>query len=306
MIKDFLPILHDKSFFLKIAVLFLLIAVFLLLTMVIGIVVALPFYGPGVVFNLAEMNNLDDPSTVGLLKFFQVVNQLGVFILPPIAFAWLVNRQPLSYLKLGVRFRKDHLILSVMLIFISIPAINMLVVWNEQMDLPDFMNGIENWMRQSEDQTKHLTDAFLNVKTAGGLIVNLLIIAMMAAIGEELLFRGVVLRLLDEKLKNVHLAILISAVLFSSLHMQFYGFIPRTAIGILFGYMYVWTGSLWIPIILHFVFNGTSVVAAYLYNIGASSTDVDSFGYTPNQWIVAGSILISILLLFMIYKTRKA
>ena len=304
MIKDFLPYLADKSFFTKAAILVLLIAVFLLLTMVIGIVAAIPFFGLNAVMDLTLMENLNDLRSVQLLKYFQVINQFGVFILPALAYAWLVNRKPAGYLNLHGTISMHHLLLSLLLILVSIPAINRLVVWNEQMQLPDFLEGVESWMRQSEDQTKMLTDAFLNVKSLSGLFGNLLIIALLAAVGEELLFRGVVLKMLNESLHNVHLAVLISAVLFSSLHMQFYGFLPRTVLGILFGYVFVWSVNLWIPILLHFIFNGISVVAAYLYNLGMIDTDVDSLGETPNDLIVAGSLLLSVLLLFVMYRMR--
>jgi membrane protease YdiL (CAAX protease family) len=196
------------------------------------------------------------------------------------------------------------MILALLLIIVSIPAINRMVEWKEQMNLTEFLSWMKDWMVRSEEQTQLLTDAFLDVKSVLGLSGNLLIIALLAAIGEELLFRGVILRLLFESTKNIHLAVLISAVLFSSLHMQFYGFLPRTVLGILFGYIFIWSGSLWLPIMLHFIFNGISVVAAYLYNIGKIGTDIDSFGQTENDIVVIVSLLASLLLMFILYKLR--
>ena len=304
MISDFLPRLEGRSLYFKLVVLLLLIAVFLLLSMVIGIVIALPFFGLDAVMNLTNMDSLNGHRTVVLLKFFQMVNQLGVFILPALAFAYLYNRKPIKYLHLSDKIQLPHLFLSVLLIIVSLPAINRMVVWNEQMDLPDFFNGIENWMKSSEDQTQMLTDAFLNVTSVVGLFGNLIVIALLAAVGEELLFRGVILRILYTNLKNVHLAVFISAVLFSALHMQFYGFLPRMVLGMLFGYIFIWSGTLWLPIVLHFIFNGISVVAAFLYNKGMISTDVDSFGTSSNDNVVYGSFIASVLLLFIIYWRR--
>jgi len=303
MISDFLPRLEGRSFFLKISVLVLLIAVFLLLTMVIGIVIAIPFFGLDAVMHLTIMDNMDEKQTI-LLKFFQLINQLGVFVLPALAFAYLYNRKPVEYLHLDKRIPWRHLLLSIILIFVSMPAINRMVVWNEQMDLPDFFNGLETWMKNSETQTKQLTDAFLNVTSFIGLLGNLLIIAFLAAIGEELLFRGVILKLLMKSMKNIHLAVLISAILFSGLHMQFYGFLPRAILGILFGYVFIWSGSLWLPMVLHFIFNGISVVAAYLYNIGSITTDLDSLGNTPNNYVVLISVVVSLLILFYLQRIR--
>ena len=150
-----------------------------------------------------------------------------------------------------------------------------------------------------------LTESFLNVSTFGGLVVNLIIIALLAAVGEELLFRGVILQLFVEWFKNKHLAIIISAILFSAMHIQFYGFLPRMILGILFGYIFIWSGSLWIPILLHFIFNGITVVAAYLFHKGLIQTDVESFGVTENAFLVLSSFLLIILLLFVIYRMGK-
>ncbi len=302
---EFLPYLNGKPFYLKISILILVIAVSLVLTSILGILIALPFFGTGILENFNEINGISNEFDIRFLKYFQVVNQLGVFIIPVLFYAYLENRKIGNYLKVDKKPGARFLILSSILIIASIPAINWMVVLNEQMSLPEFMKGFESWMRESEDKANKLTEAFLEVDTISGLIVNLFIIALLAALGEELLFRGVVLQLFYEGLKNSHLAVFISAILFSALHLQFYGFLPRTVLGILFGYIFIWTGSLWIPIILHFLFNGITVVAAYLYNTGHISTDIESFGTTDNNIIIIGSFIISIILLFAIYRIRK-
>jgi len=303
---EFLPHLDGKPFFLKMSILILVIAVSLILTSILGILIALPFFGTGILEYFSELNDFSNEFTIRFLKYFQVINQLGVFIIPVLFYAYLEKRKIGNYLKIDKRPGLGYLTLSAILIIVSIPAINWMVVLNEQMSLPEFMSGIENWMRESENKANQLTEAFLKVNTIGGLIMNVFIIALLAAVGEELLFRGVVLRLFYKGLKNSHLAVFISAILFSALHLQFYGFLPRTVLGILFGYIFIWTGSLWIPIILHFLFNGITVVAAYLYNTGQISTDIETFGTTDNGLIILGSLITSIILLFAIYRIRKS
>ncbi len=297
---DFFPRLKDKNVLLKISVLLLLIATSLLITMVLGIVIAFPIFGKEVLKNFMSIDSINSETTLQFLKYFQVVSQIGVFILPVLLYAYLENRNITGYLKIN---RKPNLLLllfSALAVFASIPAINWTVEINEQMKLPEFLKGIENWMHESEDRTDQLTNAFLNVKTIGGLFVNLIIIALLAAIGEEFLFRGVILRLFADWLKNNHMAVLLSAILFSALHMQFFGFLPRTILGILFGYLFIWTGSLWVPIILHFLFNGVTVVAAYLYNVGLIETDADSFGSSENSFVIAISFAITLVFLLLV------
>ncbi|MCF8369251.1 MAG: CPBP family intramembrane metalloprotease [Bacteroidales bacterium] len=303
-LSNFFPYIQHKPFYLKVLILLLLIASFLVVTMVFGLIAAIPFYGIEVLTRFSELGNLNDPETISLLKYFQVVNQLGVFVLPSLVFAFLYNGKAGSYLKLNSIFNPGLFILSLLVIVASIPAINYLVELNEMMKLPSFLSGIENWMRESEEQTKELTDAFLASKSVQGYMVNMLIIAVLAGIGEELLFRGVVLRLILEGSKNIHIAIFVSAFLFSALHLQFYGFLPRMMIGVIFGYVYYWSANLWIPIILHIVFNGISVTAAYLYEIGKISTDLDSFGTAEDAYIILLSFVISVGLLFLLYRRR--
>lgn len=302
---DFLPHLKEKPILIKGLVLILLIAVSLLFSMVLGIVIAIPFFGTGILEHFNELNDYSNEFTIQFLKYFQVINQIGVFILPAILYAYLENRKPAAYLKLNSRPKFAHLLTASILIIASIPAINWLVEINEGMRLPEIFKDVENWMRDSENKTNQLTEAFLNVTSPGGLLINMIIIALLAAVGEELLFRGVVLQLFIDWFKNRHLAVILSAILFSALHIQFFGFLPRMFLGILFGYIFIWSGSLWIPIVLHFIFNGITVVAVYLYHKGLIQTDVDSFGVTDNALLILSSFFLIALLLYAIYRMGR-
>ncbi len=301
---ELLPKLSEKTVWFKFGTLLLLIAVSLVLLMAIGFLIAIPLFGIDLISDYTAIGDLSNPSVIEFLKFFQVINQIGVFVLPAIAFAYLEQRNVGNYLMIKQKPPFIPVLISILLIMAAIPAINWMVSINEQMQFPSFMKNIEAWMRDSEDNANLLTQAFLNVDTVGGLIINLFIIAFLAAVGEEFLFRGVVLRILFDWLKNPHLAVLLSSILFSALHLQFFGFLPRTALGVLFGYIFLWTGSLWVPVILHFVFNGTTVVVAYLYQKGLISTDIESFGATGNAWIISASFILTLILMGVIYNKR--
>jgi len=280
-------------------------AVFLVVITLIGYVIAIPFFGWDVVFTLEQTYDYSDGKTVAYLKYIQFISQVGLFVLPAFIYAYLKNRKPLQSLALKTRPGLVPVFLSIVLIFVSIPFINSLVRWNEQMAFPQFLKIIEDWMRDMEDQTALLTDALLHVNSVWGLVVNLFIIALMAAIGEELLFRGVILTIFKDTFKNIHLAVLFSALIFSAFHMQFYGFVPRAVLGILFGYIFVWTGSLWIPIILHFVFNSISVIVSYLYQIGKISTNYEDFGEAPSLLLVFSSLAGTFVIMYLIQKRSQ-
>ena len=300
------PGFSQKPPFSKLLFLLLLIVVSFVVTTLVGLVIAVPFFGLDVLKNLGAYTNIHDEDTISFIKYFQVINQIGIFVLPAFLYAQLEKNKAFDFLKLNRTINLRSLIFSILIILSALPAISWMVEINEQMKLPQFLSGLENWMKESEEKTKLITDIFLNVNNVSGLLVNLFIIAFLAALGEELLFRGIILKLFVESTKNIHWGIIISAALFSALHMQFYGFLPRMALGIIFGYIFVWSGSLWIPIILHFIFNGMTVIASYLYNIGVIISDPDSLGSSSSFVLISISFLISFTLMLLFYqKTGK-
>lgn len=302
--RDLLPTLERKNSWVQLGALLLLILVCFVLVNIIGILLAIPFFGLDTILSMNQGYDYSNEASMAFLKYMQVVSQLGVFILPALAFAYLFNRKPVTYLKLNTGFRFGSLVVAVLVIAAAIPFVNYLVVWNEGMSLPDSLGPIERWMRNMENQAAVMTEAFLKVNTPAGLATNLLIIALLAAVGEELLFRGVLLRLIDDGIKNTHIAILVSAILFSAFHGQFFGFVPRAVLGILFGYIFIYTGSLWIPILLHLLFNAVSVVVAYLYETGYMTTNYEDFGVTTVSWIVLGSLLVTVALMVVLNQLR--
>ena len=130
-------------------------------------------------------------------------------------------------------------------------------------------------------------------------------IAVLPAIGEEFLFRGVFMRLFIRWFKNNHAGVWMAAFIFSAIHMQFYGFIPRLLLGAAFGYLFIWTNNIWVPVAAHFVQNATSVVVALLAGKGIISVSADDFGQTDNIFIIAASTLLVAYLLYLVFKRRN-
>jgi hypothetical protein len=176
---------------------------------------------------------------------------------------------------------------------------------NNDIHLPSFLSGVEKWMRESEDTAQKLTDIFLNTGSWGGLLLNLIMIAGLAAIGEELIFRGILVRLFRDWTRNVHLAVIIPAFLFSALHLQFYGFFGRLLLGIILGYLFVWSGSLWVPVVIHFLNNAMAVILAFMIQRGIINTDLESFGSSSNNYIIIGSAIMMVLVMLVIYYHEK-
>lgn len=228
------------------------------------------------------------------LKLAQGISSTLMFIVPPIVYYYLTRRKhPMQALGLRkmVKPRAMLLIASVFVIIVSIPVTDQLSAWNEAMKLGGPFEKVEVWMRTLEDSAEAITERMLNVSTFGGLLLNLLIIALIPAVGEEMTFRGVLQQALTRRLKSPHVAIILSAAIFSFIHFQFYGFLPRMFLGVLLGYMFYITDSLWPCMLMHFLNNGTTVVLYYLNNNGITHVDVEHLG--AELWMVALSALLT-------------
>jgi len=273
--------------------------------MVLSLAIAIPLFGFNSMLNMTDLSQLNDPETLMILKFFQVVQAIGVFIIPPLVLGYLFCGNILDYLHLNRSFTFTSLFLVIVIMFFASPFINFTGELNANMHLPEWMSGIEEWMRDSEDKAAQLTEAFLKVDTIWGLSFNIFMIAVLPAIGEELLFRGVIQRIFTRMTRSNHWGVWISAILFSALHMQFYGFIPRMLLGVLFGYLLVWSGSMWLPIAAHFINNGFAVVAMFMIDKGMMNPKVENFGAETDTYVYTVLSLFFVGVFLWLYRKQN-
>jgi uncharacterized protein len=284
----------------------LIFAVFVILVcflifLVGSIVVAIPVFGLGSINSIPTINDLSNPDSIKFLKYFQVVQSIGLFIIPPIIIAWMFQGKIAEYLLLNKKVLWSSALLVIILIFFANPAINYVGGLNAKMIFPDWLSWMEDWMRSTEDKATELTEAFLNVKTTSGFVFNLFMIGFLPAIGEELLFRGVIQKIFTNWTKSAHLGIWISAIIFSFLHLQFYGFLPRVLLGVMFGYLLVWSGSMWLPVLAHFVNNAAAVSAMWLISQNKIDPSIEDIGATPDSlYIAVISVILSFTVLWLI------
>jgi len=152
----------------------------------------------------------------------------------------------------------------------------LLMFWNSQMVLPEFLSGVEQWMRDMETQLMELTNYLTDFQSIPELLSGILVIGVFAGVGEELFFRGLIQPKMQRYFQSPHLGIWITAFIFSAIHLQFYGFLPRMFLGALFGYLYHYTGSLFYPILGHILNNTFTLLLVYASNEGLIELDVQS------------------------------
>ena len=245
-----------------------------------------------------------DVTSLSSLRFMQITSQIFTFVLPPMLYAMLVKEEPMT--ALGLKKVTYHwFVIGIAMMYAILPLNNIFAEWNAGLKLPESMSGIEEMMRSMQESATELTERMLNVNNIGGLIINIIMIAGLAALGEELLFRSIIQTSLIKICRNAHIGIFLASAIFSFIHFEFYGFIPRLVLGLLMGYMFYYSRSIWVPMAMHFVNNGTAVVLYYLNNIGIINVDVDTFGQTGVLPLIMSIVIMIALFWLAIRRTRN-
>lgn len=266
-----------------------------------GLVLAPVIFGSDVVLKGINTSDFSNPQSVAALKFLQLFSQVGMMIIPSLLAAFIFSKNNSSFLNTNKITGALSLFLVVLLMLLSSPLINFLLEINSHLQLPSFLNSLENQMKHYEEEAAKLTKVFLRMENTSDLFINLLMIGLLPAIGEEFLFRGVIQKLVRELTGNIHVAIFLTAIFFSAIHLQFFGFLPRFLLGMLFGYLLYWSGSIWLPVLAHFVNNASAVMFEWFSQRNQLPFNPDTIGTASGEsWILILSIALTFYLIFLL------
>lgn len=238
---------------------------------------------------------------LAMLRIGTVAQDLFMLIFPAVITAMVITRQPARLLCLDTRPSWMMLLLALVVMVVSSPLMTWIIKLNASVSFPPGLAELEEWLRATEESAAGTINLMLGAHTPVNLIVNLLIVGVMAGIAEELFFRGALQRVLQSCHIPAVAAVWITAVIFSAVHMQFFGFVPRLLLGAFFGYLLLWSGSVWLPVAAH-VFNNCMFV---ILNYITGSGDPEIGGSSVMSWLapIISCILTAVALWFM-YRDR--
>lgn len=266
----------------------------LFLCLLVGVITA------GTITNLILMiPGVNNAGEVASIYVGSVMQSLLGTALPAYFVAAMVHTSPAGYLRMTDRDRiGEKLIFAVLAFMLSYVLASFLSQWNRGMELPASLSGVEQVLRSMEDAALETTDLLLSGKSIGSLVLNLVVVAGFAAVAEEMFFRGALQQFIQEKFPNGHAAVWIGAMVFSLVHFQFYGFLPRLLLGGLLGYLFLYTRNLWIPILFHFINNALIVIMHYFWG---GSEWIQRLAEMPvNGWFVLAAV-VSALCTFLLF-----
>ena len=244
------------------------------------------------------------PSNVFTLKMMQLIVSVFIFIIPPLFFSYLSRVNTINIFGFKNKFKRQNLLL----VFLIMIFIQPFVVYCMQINtkllylVSDYIPLIIQNLENMEQRALELTTLFLTMNSASDLFFNLFLIALIPAFGEELFFRGVVQQYLQKILKNPHLGVCLTACVFSAIHMQFFGFLPRFLLGLILGYLFFYSGNLWMSVLGHFINNALGVLLAYSAFANKLTPDITNIEKTGINLSQAFFSVAVVLLFFYLYK----
>jgi membrane protease YdiL (CAAX protease family) len=263
-----------------------------------GAFLAAWIYGFGFA-DILSLEAFDNPRYVAASKLIQILGSIGTFIIPAFLFSFLFTGDLFSYFRFRNPTGMVPILLTIVMMISVIPLINYLAEINLRMNFP--IEAVDTFLRNMEGEAEKIMRAFTATMTLWGLLVNLLMIGVLAAIGEELIFRGLLQRLLTDMMKNAHIAILLTALLFSAFHFQFFSFLPRFVLGIILGYLMYLGRSIWYPIVAHFINNAMGVIYYYFNSRGSADDRLEEIGTSTLIPIAALISMLAFALFFVVW-----
>lgn len=231
--------------------------------------------------------------SLNFIRVMQVFQSVFIFLVPALLCAYLFNEDGWQYLKIKKAVNLKVLIYSIILIVAIQPLISFTGYYNKMMTLPESLSELEQSMQAMENSAAALLERLMADHSPDVVIANFIVIAVAAGITEEFFFRGSLQQLVKKICHNRHVTVWITAFIFSFIHFQFYGFVPRMLLGALLGYIFLWSGNLWIPVIVHTLNNALSVALYYKFHSTPVYDRLESFGTGDTVWATVASIAVT-------------
>jgi uncharacterized protein len=235
------------------------------------------------------------------IKYMIVAQDVSFFIVPSV----------IILLKFNPGYRKNilsvgshefrPLLLVVLLSFALFPVTSLIGSINQLLQLPGWLSGLEEWIRNREETAQDVVSTVLKTRSVAGMWFNVFLLAIVPAISEELIFRGVFQKIFSRIFNSGNLGVWLTAFIFSAIHLQFYGFLPRLMLGLVFGYIFLWSENIWLPVLAHFLNNAVPAASAYAGSWNPFTTITGRV--TVQQVIITG--LCAIVVLLVMKELRK-
>lgn len=242
---------------------------------------------------------------VDILLYMQGVSTIGTFLIPAMVASYLISPYPSAYLGLEVFPKKAGLIIILLLVLTLSGTVisDSLYKLSTAIPFPESWSGLKEYLDGAQNAMEDQMASFLNMQNPSDFLMVLMVMAVLPAVCEESLFRGILQPLFIRACKSAGWGIIISSLLFGLLHQQFYSFLSIFALSVVLGYLRFWTKSLWVSVVMHFFNNASIVIAIYFFDLS-----LDELSSSSNSWdlfYISAGVMVFSLCLFALYKFSR-
>lgn len=234
------------------------------------------------------------------LRITILLQDLLVLFLPAYCVFKFSTKRPMYMLGFKQSEKLNSQLWHTLIIYlVALPAASVMAKWNDGVVFPTALSGLEAKFRAMEESARSVTDTFLAGEGIGDLLINIAIVGVAAAVVEEVFFRGGLQQLLMKWFGNGHVAVWVTAFVFSAIHLQFYGFIPRLFMGAILGYLFYYSRNLWVPIFYHLVNNASVVIMNFFWG---DTQFVKNFEDSALYWYSWVGLVVSLFVTFVMFQ----
>ncbi|MES2656045.1 MAG: CPBP family intramembrane glutamic endopeptidase [Bacteroidota bacterium] len=289
----------------RILILFGMVICFTLLASGVGLLLTKLFLNINLQTSINDIlnNPAANPSGVLAVKLNQILISVGTFIIPAYFFSKSLHQNPAHFLRILHPTKYYNYLFGIALIIAAIPVSSWLLELNNNIKFPANFENWEHYLRNAEEVAKKQSEMFIRANTIGQLLFNLLVVAVVPAIVEEVFFRGCLQNFVRMCFYNLHVSVIFTALLFSAAHGEFYAFLPRFLFGIVLGYIFAYSGNIWVGVLAHFLNNAIALIANYLLQKDPSIYFLRD-EYTFPFYVTALAILALVIMLYSMSKLR--
>ena len=295
----------DASPIVQLLLLVCLIVAGIIAGQVAGMAVVLIKYG----FSMETMQTIlmDMASYPSVLREIQFFASLGTFICPAIILAYVFSDNYKDYLKIDLPVSFSLSFWTILSMIVVMPFLNFIAYYNQQISFPEALKSLEEILRTQEEINAGASEAMLRAENLWALVLNIVVIGIFAAVGEEFIFRGVTQNIFSRIIRNKHIVIWTAAIIFSLAHFQFFGFVPRMLLGAYFGYLIYFTNNMWLPVIAHFTNNFLVIISFWIYRDDPETlSKIDTISIGSSWWIALISLVLFALIFNIIRKQSRS